>query len=203
MNHKEIERWHRLKNLKKAAQFLVVIAVLFLVAGYAVSRFVNKKPDDFPSPAVSETGIRIENFSYSAPGAYPWELKAASATVSDSLERVELKDPQVTYLGRAGEDIVLSAQHGKLDRKSSNFSAEGDVTIAYRDFLFSTSRIEYSEKDRVAHTDSPVSLKSPDLVITGRGLRLSVSTKEICIEDQVKAILYNLKLLGPGQKLPL
>jgi hypothetical protein len=37
MNHKEIERWHRLRNLKRASQVLVVVAVVLLACGYMVS----------------------------------------------------------------------------------------------------------------------------------------------------------------------
>lgn len=203
MDHREIERWYRLRNLKKASQFLMIAAVLLLLSGYGVSRFLIQRPEEFHSPATDVQGIRVDRFSFSSPGAHPWELEASTALVSDSLDRVVLTDPKITYGGEGDSDIVLTAKSGELDRKRRNLSAEGDVTIRYKDFLFKAGEIEYSQKDLVAQTSSPVTARGDALLLTGKGLKVLVKKKEVTIEQDVKAVLYKVKWVEPGRKLPM
>jgi LPS export ABC transporter protein LptC len=203
MNHKEIERWYRLRNLKRASQFLIVVAVVLLVCVYTVSYWMRPGPDLVEAPGPANGGVRIDNFSYSSPGAHPWELQASTAMVSESLDRVDLKGPKVVYHGGAGGKILLAAKSGKLDKKSRNVSARGDVTIEYENFLFSTGAIEYSDEKRLAETSSPVSLESGDLRLTGKGLKVSVEREEVVIEDDVKARLFNVKWVEPKGRLPM
>jgi LPS export ABC transporter protein LptC len=203
MKQKELERWYRLKNLKRASQFLVVAAILLLVVGYSASRLVKSNPEAFDSPTQSEPGSRIENFSFSAPGANPWELKAPVALISDDLSTVILKNPEVEYHGGKGGTIYLSAESGEFDRKSSNLYARGNVVIRYRDMTFNTVEIMYSQETHMAHTSSPVSIKSGDGQLTGKGLKLSVENEEIEIEQDVQARLFNVKWTEPANKLPM
>jgi len=203
MNHKEIERWYRLRNVKRASQFLVVLAVVLMVCVYTVSYFMREHPDMIGPPGPVDSGIRIDNFSYSSPGAHPWELQATTAFVSDALDRVELKGPKVVYHGGAGGRIFLAAKSGKLDRKSRNVSAQGNVTIEYENFLFSTGEIDYSHEKLLAETASPVSLEGSDLRLTGKGLKVSVDREEMVIEDDVRARLFNVKWVEPGGRLPM
>ncbi len=203
MNHKEIERWHRLRNIKRASQLLVVVALVLVACGYLVSRVVRPSTDMPDAPGPADGGVRIDNFSYSSPGAHPWELQAATAMVSDSLDRVVLKGPRVIYQGGAGGKIFLTAKSGRLDRKTRNVSAQGDVTIEYDDFLFSTGEIDYSHEKLLAETSAPVSLESGDLRLTGKGLKVSVEREEVVIEDDVRARLFNVKWVEPNGRLPM
>jgi len=203
MNHKEIERWYRLRNVKRASQFLVALAVVLMVCVYTVSHFMRDRPDMIGPPGPSDGGIRIDNFSYSSPGAHPWELQAATAFVSDTLDRVVLKGPKVVYHGGAGGKIFLAAKSGNLDRKSRNVSAQGDVTIEYENFLFSTGEIDYSHEKLLAETSSPVALEGGDLRLTGKGLKVSVEREELVIEDDVRARLFNVKWVEPNGRLPM
>ena len=203
MNHKEIERWHRLRNLKRAAQVLAVGVVVVLVAGYLVGRFFRPHEERFQSSADTGTGIRIVKFSYSSPGAHPWELEAASAQVSDALDRATLEDPRVTYRGNDGGQIVLTAVTGELDRKSSNVTLLGNVTIRFNDMVFETDQMSYSHQALTAQTASPVSLKGDSLTLTGRGMKLLVQSEQVLIEHDVHARLFNVRWVEPGRKLPM
>jgi LPS export ABC transporter protein LptC len=203
MDHKELERWHRLRNIKKASQFLVVLGVVLLVGGYTVSRLIDRSPARPDSEGEAPAGIRISNFTYSATGADPWELMAGRAEVSSSLDKVTLQNLKVVYGSGKGDDIVVSAEKGALDRKTQNISASGEVTVKYKDFLFKTNDLKYTRKTGVAETDSPVSLEGASLKLKGEGMKVEVKKREITVEHNVEAVLFNVKWVAPGQKLPM
>jgi LPS export ABC transporter protein LptC len=204
MNHKELERWHRLRNIKKASQFLVVAAVVLVIGGYAISRLSSESPATFVPPAVNKgDGMRIDNFSYSSPGVRPWELKASTAMVSEKLDNVSLVKPEVMYRGGRGGEILVSAESGKLDKNNRNVFAEGNVTVSYKDLLFSAREIDYSDETKTAETKSPVVLDGGDLQVTGKGLKVSIESEEMVIQHDVKACISNVQILGAKGRLPL
>jgi LPS export ABC transporter protein LptC len=204
MNHKEIERWYRLRNIKVAAQGLIVASIILVVVVYVASRFWPTEPEvPWPAPP-DHKGIRTENFSYSSPGVHPWELRADVAEVSEGLDEVKLVRPTVVYKGGRGGEIVLNSQSGKLDRKTQTFSAQGQVTIRYRDFVFATEEIEYSHEELRARASSTVSLQSgQDLIVTGKGLKVSVEQEEMIIEEDVKATLFNVQWVNARGRMPM
>lgn len=202
MKHKELERWYRLRNIRRGAQFLILVAIVLSISGYAISVFVNRPPSDAQSetrPSVS----RIDNFTCSTPGANPWELEASSAVISDSLDKIELTNPRVVYHGGKGGTIYLSATFAQLDRKSNNVSARGSVIIRYKDMKFETAEIEYSQASHEAETSSVVSVEGGDLRLTGKGLKVSIDSEEITIKQDVQAELFNVRLVGPNTRLPM
>ncbi len=203
MDHKHIERHYRLKNLKRASQIVVLGALILLVSGLAASRFVRQHQGDFQTSEVSGNGSNIENFTYSATGSHRWDLQAASAQVSDTLDSVKLTLPKVIYQGGFGGTIYLAAQSGNLDKKTGFVSAKGTVKISYKDFEFISRDVDYSDGSLEAATTAPVSLTGDDLKLTGKGLKLSVEKEEVLIEQEVKASLFNVKLIEPGRKLPM
>lgn len=203
MDHKEIERWYRLKNIKKTAQVLILVSLVLLFSSYAASRFLGESVEKFDTLESTHGAVKIENFVYSSPGARPWELRASNALVSDSLDRVDLRNPVVTYYGGKGGTVYLSAVSGQLDKKTSKVSGRGGVVIQYRDFRFTTGKIDYSDDRQRAETTSPVALEGGDMSLTGIGLKLCLESEEIVIENNVRARLYDVKWVEPGQKMPM
>lgn len=174
-----------------------------LVSGLAVSRLVMDKAEDFEASRISSNGSRIGNFTFSAPGFPRWDLQAASAHIADSMDNVKLTLPKVVYYGGLGGAIYLAAESGNLDKKTGFVSVSGGVKIRYKDFEFSSRDVNYSEGLLQAATSSPVSLNGSNLKLTGKGLKLSVEKEEIQIEHEVRASLFNVKLVDPGRKLPM
>jgi LPS export ABC transporter protein LptC len=199
MNHKEIERWYRLKKIQKASQVIVIVAIFLLAGGYAASKWFQEPAESFPTkPAVSD--MRIENFSYSSPGIHPWELRARSASVSQDMDNVDLVKPQVKYRGGQGGDIFLTAEKGKLDKNSRKVTAQGNVIVAYNDLSFTTGQIDYLDDKKIAESPAPVALDGGDLQVTGKGLTVAVGAEEMVIEHDVKASISNVRIFGEKKK---
>ena len=97
----------------------------------------------------------------------------------------------------------MTAQTGDLDKKTGFVNAKGAVKINYKDFEFTSSNVNYSEGSLQAATSDPVSLNGDNLKLTGKGLKLSVEKEEVQIEQEIKASLFNVKLIDPGRKLPM
>lgn len=203
MNHKEIERWYRIKNLRKATQALILMSILALISGFAISKYAGESDNNFKTTNVSSSGIKVEKFTYSSVGANQWDLEAESALVAQSMDHVELKSPKIVYHGGGGGTVFLNADSGELNKKSGSIKARGAVTINYKDFKFFTDDINYSQGALVAHTADPIFLEGSDMKLSGRGLRLSLDREEIIIEQDVKASLFNVKWVEPGKRLPM
>lgn len=148
-----------------------------------------------------EVGLKILPFS--APGSHRWDLQASTAEITDNLDSVKLTAPRVIYYGGFGGTIYLTAQTGDLDKKTGFVNAKGAVKINYKDFEFTSSNVNYSEGSLQAATSDPVSLNGDNLKLTGKGLKLSVEKEEVQIEQEIKASLFNVKLIDPGRKLPM
>ncbi len=199
MNHKEIERWYRLKRIKTASQVLVIAAVVLAAPAYMLSKAMKTDTESFTA-ATAGSGMRIENFSYSAPGVHPWELKATSATVTDNLDNVHLVNPNALYKGGRGDDIRLTAETGKLDKASRRMTALGNVKVAYRDMALFASEIDYLDDKKTVNSSSEVRLDGGDLQVTGAGMRLSIDQEEVTIENDVKANISNVRLFKTHKK---
>jgi len=203
VNQKEMERWYRLKNMKKTAQVLVLIGIVILASGYAASRYFRPNDQQFAGSSATENGIRIDNFAYSSPGAHPFELEAATARVSNSLDKVNLGKTKVTYARGSTREIVLTANSGELDKGSRSVRAKGNVVVRLKGFVIQADEIEYSDKDRIIKASSRVSLNGRDIRVTGKGLKLFVDRQEVRIEQDVKTRLLNVKWVEPGRRLPM
>ncbi len=203
MNHKEIERWHRLRNIKRAAQVIVALAVLALVTGYGMSRLFTAPSETFtPVPTPGDAG-RIDNFSFSFPGAYPLELQAPSALLYESEGRVKLEKPRVTVPSEDGAKIVITAGSGELDEKARTVTASEGVTIRYGEFTFEAGDLEYSDGARVAETSSPVSMSGAGMFVTGEGLKLMVDSRKIVIKTNVRARLFGEKMTQVSRRVSM
>jgi LPS export ABC transporter protein LptC len=197
MSHRDIERWYRLRLLKKAAMAMVGMLVVSVVLGFAISQVWTRTGRQPWETLKTDSGIGIADFTYSFPGPHPWELAARMARASDTLDQVTLERPRVTYHLRAGDKITVTAEQGKLDRETGRFSASGGVRINFRDFLFSAEDLHYSDETHVAKTASNISLEATDFSLKGRGLRVSIDEEEVQIENEVEAVLYNVSVLEP------
>jgi LPS export ABC transporter protein LptC len=202
MNHKEIERWYRLKLIKRTAQVLVLVAVTALVAGYAVSRILLPDDNDRPLAETHHPGPVLKKIEFSMPGVHPLELKADAALGSEKLDSVELIKPEVVFTGKRGEKILLTADFGKLDKKTRSVHVRGSVVIRMRGFVIKADEIRYSDESGLAETPTRFSLEGKDMRLRGRGMKLSVQDSEVSIEHDVHSELFGVDWLPPGAGAP-
>ncbi len=199
MNHREIERWYRLRMLKKASVAVVLSVLALIVICGAAWRLMSDGPPETPTADTADAALKVNRFTLSSSGEHPWRLDARTALSKDStLQRVALIRPRIVYQGGKGGVIVLTAEKGIVDRDKLNYSAKGNVTLKYRDFEISTEEITYSEEKQEVSGSATVVLKAKDLHFTGNELTLSLADEEIVIKGGVSATLFNMKWTTPS-----
>jgi LPS export ABC transporter protein LptC len=201
---REIERWRRLRLIKRLTQVGVVGIILAIAAGYLFAWYLKPRPGNVKIPQVAQDeSIRIDRFTYSAPGANPFELEAETATVSDTLDRVSLKSPRVVYNSKEKGKITLTARSGALDKSSGTIRAAGDVEIRMKGLLIKADEVTYSDEERVVTADSRVSMFGEGFSLSGAGLTLFIDTQEARIAKDVTTDLHDVKWARPGRELPI
>ncbi len=202
MDHREIERWYRLRLIKRAAVYLVLTAIVGLGAAYALR--YPWQPDPGPAlPSNTRPGISIDDFSYSSPGAHPFELKAATARVTTDLDQVSLKKLRLVYKPGEEDSIVLTAESGELDKRTRSVQAKGNVVLRMRSFVIRANEISYSDKERLVEAACPITMEGKDLRVSGRGFKLWLKDRRAVIQHDVLTSLYNVKWVEPGKPLPM
>ncbi len=203
MNHKEIERWYRLRNLKRAAQILVLASVALLIAGYAISRVLTERHPVINDTPTSSDELRVENFSYSHRGAYPVELNARVGLLPASLDKGKLSFLSVTARSKDGKKLTLTAEKGEFDKKKELVTASGNVKVQYEDLVLTTDQVSYSMDKGKVWTESAVKLTGRQFHLEGGGLTLWVESEKFSLENEVQVTFYgrNWKL-SQGKPAP-
>jgi LPS export ABC transporter protein LptC len=201
---RELERWRRLRIIKRFSQVGVVLTSLVLIAGYISVWWLKPPPPLVETPAVAkDESIRIDRFTYSAPGPHPFELEAESATVADTLDKVRLTGPKVLYKSRERGKIILTARSGELDKAARTIHASGDVEIRMKGLLIKADQVTYSDKERIVRANSDISIYGEGFSLSGSGLTLFIDTHEARISNNVKTHLQDVKWAAPGRGLPI
>lgn len=201
---KELERWHRRRLIKKLAQVGIFASVVMISLGYIFAWRMKPDPGELNIPKVAkDEGIRIDKFSYSNTGANPFELEARSATVADSLDKVKLYGPRVTYMAPKKGKIELTAKTGELNKNTKEIHASGDVKIRMKGLLINADEVTYSDKERVVRADSRISIQGDGFKISGAGLTLFIDNHEAIVSKNVETFLRDVEWVKPGQKLPI
>jgi LPS export ABC transporter protein LptC len=194
ITNREIERWYRLRNLRKAAQVFVIIAIVVMVAGYAVFRFIKpSQPVKDPDPKAINT---VQKPYYSFPGPHPFDVRAEEALVSESQDKIILKSPKITYHPNRGGNMVLTAKTGELNRTTQNYSVKGDVNLKSDNFRIEAGQLGYSRKKNLASTTSQITIKAKNMLLKGKQLKFWPDKKEAHIEQNVEATLFNINIFN-------
>lgn len=202
MNHKEIERWYRLRYLKKAALYLIVGSLVVMTGAGVAHFFLVEDRPKAPAP-IAEKGMGAKRFHYSVPGANPWEIEATAADMDRELNHLRLRGPKVRYKLDDGGVISLSARSGSWNKIDREVTASGDVSITFDQYRLNVDRAKYSEQSRTIQSPESVTVRAPNFELSGTGLTVCVDKKEFRVEHNVRTRLSNFSLTGRDGRLPM
>jgi LPS export ABC transporter protein LptC len=117
-----------------------------------------------------------------------WVLKAKDATYSDDKTSLLLTAPEVIMVDKDGKRVDLTASAAKLTMdgnhiKSANMT--GGVTVHYGDFVVTTASATFTPDSDDLEAPGPVQIESPDLQVTGIGLKGHPRAQIFQLQQQV------------------
>ncbi|PLX90414.1 MAG: LPS export ABC transporter periplasmic protein LptC [Desulfuromonas sp.] len=175
---------------------LLALLILLSIAALVVSLLRNlpgKGAEEILDLLPQQVDLALEKIHYTQTegGRRSWVLDADSAAVQREEGLISLQNVKMVFwqTGRYAE-VKLAAREGLFDQQNKTVEIWGDVEIM-TDLgeRFSAERIRYEQATRLVTSESRVRLQSPQLDLTGKGLRLDLQTGRMSVLQDVEARL--------------
>lgn len=186
------------------AQRLVGIAILLLVIILG-AMLLFKSFDDQSLPELIEKlpenvdlGLDRVHYSQNEDGIESWVLDADRAAYQRKDEELALTGVELTFFN-AGifGDLTLTAVGGVMYQRQKLIDLRGDVQIVTASGeQYRSDTLRYNYASRMATTDDLVSMQSPQLKITGKGMALDLMQGTLKIRENVYALFEERQSKG-------
>ncbi len=191
----------------RKAQRLVGIAILLvlvILGGMLMSRSFDDEllPDLIERlPGNVDFGLERVHYSQNENGIESWVLDADRAAYQRKEEELALTGVELTFFN-AGSfgDVTLNAAGGILHQQRQMIDLQGDVRIVTstgEQFRSETLQFDYAR--RLATTDDPISMRGPQLKLTGEGMALDLAQGTLSVRKNVHALFYERQSEGEQQ----
>jgi len=121
-------------------------------------------------------------------GKLVYELSADTALVFEDSCRIDVVNPEVHFFNQDQQLFsILVAKSGRVNTKTSDLVARGEVHVATKDSTFlDTDSLAWRNQEQLVSTDAPVSMRNPKGTVSGVGLVSDAGLKRIEIKNQVQ-----------------
>lgn len=160
---------------------------------------------DFDEPSSGSTGsddvavqeTRVKKWVEYRHGLMIWEFRGKTVRYYKNPERVEADSVVVDFYNEDEEyESTLIADYGKIDRRTSDMEAIGDVVMTNVDGTrIETESVYYQDAEERIHTDDFVTIYRGNEKLTGYGLETDTGLNETRIMRDVTAVT-----LGEGDE---
>ena len=192
---------------RNRAQRLVGIAILLVVVILG-GMLVSNRFDDELLPELIEKlpenvdlGLDRVHYSQNENGIESWVLDADRAAYQRKDEELALTGVELTFFnaGNFG-DVKLKAANGILRQKQKLIELQGDVRIVTTTGeRYQSETFEYDYAKRLATTDDPIRMQSPQLELTGTGMSLDLTQGTLRVFGDVHAQFTERQFEGEQQ----
>lgn len=138
--------------------------------------------------AVQET--RVRKWVEYRGGRMIWEFRGEVVRYYENPERVEADSVVVDFYNEDEQyESTLIADYGKIDRKTSDMEAIGNVVMTNVDGTkIETESVFYKDEDELIYTDDFVTIYRGNEKLTGYGLETDTGLNETKIKKNVTAV---------------
>ncbi len=180
--------------MKRVRRALIAVALLILVlvavplVREALSPKKQQRPEGLPPPGVDMRLDKVHYEQIDQDGRREWELFAKAAQYEKDNKKVALSSISVSFFSKEGAVYKLSADRGELCTETQDVSLTGNVMAETAEgYSIRTDSIKYVARDRKVSTADPVSVKSKEMVMTGKGMVIDLEEEKLYILQEVKA----------------
>jgi len=180
-------------NLRRLLALTILVSVVIVTV--AIYRnYQQRAPEEILKMLPENIDLALDNFHYTQneDGRRRWTLAADKAeyqrkNMVANLENVTLQFYQAGDFG----NIHLRADRGRLDQETSVVDLTGNVVITTdRGYKFFTEKVNYDDRKRLLMTDKAFRLVSPQLELTGVGMKIDVDKGDALVKSDVHMVLY-------------
>lgn len=192
---------------RRRAQTLLGGVILLLVAVLGATLWLHNSSEELLPEIVEnlpqdvDLGLDKVHYSQNEDGRKSWVLDAERAAYQRKDEELELTAVELTLFnaGRFGE-LRLKADSGLLRRQQKQILVKGHVEIrAQSGEWFRTSELEYDFARRRAVTEAEVTMHTPQIELSGTGMRLDLAQSKLRVLHAVRAQLDERAFKGESR----
>lgn len=174
---------------------VVPAAALLLIVGLLAAALLRNgrggvaEVDSDPLDRSVDLALRDIRFTETLNGVRKYRLRAESAAYSAAAENTRVDGIDMVFFSRDGRDIIkVRAPQGELATASGEVTLRGTVEVTGAPgYTLTTEHLVYRKNDDRIITDAPVELRSPQMVLTGRGMLLRVHDQNLVLQEEVRA----------------
>lgn len=174
---------------------VVPAAALLLIVGLLAAALLRNgrggvaEVDSDPLDRSVDLALRDIRFTETRNGVRKYRLSAETAAYSAVAENTRVDGIDMVFFSRDGRDIIkVRAPQGELATASGEVTLRGAVEVTgEQGYTLTTDHLVYRKNDDQIITDAAVVLRSPQMVLTGRGMLLRVHDQKLVLQDKVQA----------------
>lgn len=183
---------------KKRRYFFFALVLVLIVAGLIhtiSSDFRVKKVNNPDQPeAIMENVTMVQM----GPDGYPSHRLISPEIINYQADNVTLStNPQITLYSPPGLPWVITAKHGKASNGIEKIYLWQDVVVHRPGNKFSppstmtTTNFTVYPKTKTGHTDAPVRLTQPGMIVTAVGADADLAKKQISLLSNINGVYSN------------
>ncbi len=184
------------KKLLKKLLLLVSLSLIILMAVFLV-RNRNKLPKSF-NVEIVKTGVNvsIEDFHLTEEkeGKKQWELSADKAEVVNSKGITRLRNIEMNFFQKNGDELFVSADKGIIQNSNKNIELIGNIKVSNLDgYILTTEKLKWTSDKKTILSDEKIEITGVDLNIIGKRMAVDVEKEILEIYGGVKVLYYGMK----------
>ena len=173
----------------KIISIILIIFVVIVTAVLVIKSSIYDKPKNIIKILPDHVDLQINNFIYTEVGEdkSKWEVKADSAKYIKNQNLALFDRVKIKLSTPEGKIYVMTGDKGQMLTDKKDIQVKGNVVIVSdTGDRFSTDYLNFSDAEKKAYTDAPVTMENKKMKIKGTGLTLYIKTGELTLSSMVK-----------------
>jgi LPS export ABC transporter protein LptC len=177
-------------NKKTKIISAVIICLVVLLVVVAIIGVNRAKSKNILKILPEQVDLEIKGFVFTEVGENnsKWEVKADSATYQRKQNLAIFDRVRLTLNTSDGKVYVMTADKGQMLTDKKDIEINGNVVITSSEGeKFTTTYLNYSDKEKKFFTNAPVTMENKRVTIKGTGLTLFINDGKLNLTSMVKA----------------
>lgn len=186
-----------LKTFFKSRKKLLLIGGLLVLTGLSVvcvwlKEGIKTKEDVLLKIMSEKIDLQVKDVHYTEVGDPDsiWEINADTARYAKKEDLVFFDNIRVKLIMSDGRTFVMTGKTGRLHTDTKDIEVFGNVEVTSdKGDRFTTDHLNYSSSDKEVYTDKRVTMKNPQIEISGIGMTLSMKNEKVTLLSRVNAVI--------------